>query len=233
MNAKNFLWITPFLSFAAGYLIMHQLFSQSETITPTLTGKPIHEVLAIVTEKNLNLRLIDQKEESALPEGIILHQTPFAGSSIKSHQPIFIVISKKPETMQSPLCIGYTIDTIHKQLIEKGIQAHIYYLPHAYPEQICFAQSPPQGEFLEKNKLILYVSSGNNKPIIWPDFKHESYEKVAQFLSTYTITPQIISGSAFIQDNYDYKIIDQRPFAGTLLTLDEDKPLSVQLRINS
>src|SRR5688572_10527040 len=163
MNIKNFLWLIPFLSFTLGYWIMHRIMHIPEITIPHLVGKHLHTILPIISQHNLNLRVIDQKEEIDLPEGIILNQTPAAGTTIKQNQPIFIVTTKKPAIILAPACIGYAIDEIHAQLQIQGISARIYYLPHLYyPEKHCFAQSPQYNDPLENNKIILYLSSGNN-----------------------------------------------------------------------
>lgn len=234
MNIKNFLWVIPFLSFTFGYWIMHHIMHIPEITIPHLVGKHVYTVLPIVTDNNLNLRLIDQKEEIDLPEGIILNQTPAAGTIIKQNQPIFIVTTKKPPCIHAPQWIGYTIKELQNQLKPHSISTRIYYLPHIYPEQQCFAQSPHHNEPLENNKMILYISSGNNKPIIWPDFACVCLQEVLNFLEYYQIKPYIINDSQALNNRSDeYMVIDQRPFAGTLLTLDQNQPLSVQLRVAS
>jgi len=232
IHNKNYLWLAPFCSFILGYLIMQKLFSAPESITPALVGKQIHAILPLVTQHNLNLRLIDQKEEADIPEGIILNQTPAAGTTIKQNQPLFIVTTKKPLALRAPLCTGIVLDELTQRLQTEGIHPRIYHVPHPYPQNMCFAQSPQPNEPLEKNRLIVYVSSGNNKPIIWPDFTHVPLQAVIDFLENYHIEPHIVYDSLYNNHAHDeYTVIDQRPFAGTLLTLDESKPLSVQLRV--
>lgn len=232
MNIKHFLWLVPFLSFTLGYLTMQNLLHVPETTTPYLVGKQVHTILPLITQHNLNIRLIDEKEEADLPEGIILNQTPAAGTRIKQNQPLFIVTTKKPVTARAPQCMGKQSDELRSQLQEEGIQPRMYHVPHPYPENICFAQSPHQNEPLEKNKLTLYISSGNNKPVIWPDFTQLPLHEIIEFLDNYHIEPHIINDYPHMDyTNVEYIVIDQRPFAGTLLTLDECKPLSVQLRV--
>jgi beta-lactam-binding protein with PASTA domain len=227
---------------------MQQLFHTPETITPHLIGKQVHEILPLITQHKLNIRLIDQKEEADIPEGVILNQTPIAGTAIKAHQPLFLVTTKKPLALRAPQCIGMDINAITTQLQSAGIHPRVYHVSHPYPENICFAQSPQSQEPLEKNRLVVYVSSGNNKPIIWPNFTGMPLHDVIEFLNNYNIEPHIInhkpqaqSAIALLHSSKlytkneatadEYRIVDQRPFAGTLLTLDENKPLSVQLRV--
>jgi len=211
---------------------MQKLFRVPEISTPHLVGQQVHTILPLITQYNLNLRVIDQKEEPDLPEGIILNQTPSAGTMIKSNQPLFIVTTKKPVVARAPRCVGIQSDELHTQLQESGIHPRMYHLPHPYPEKICFAQSPQPDEPLDKNRLILYISSGNNKPIIWPHFIDMPLHDVITFLDEYHIKPHIIGDSLYNNhENSEYIVVDQRPFAGTLLTLDENRPLSVQLRV--
>src|SRR5438105_2254036 len=168
MNIKNFLWMAPFLSFFIGYMSMLKIMHTPEVMVPNFVGKSIHAILPIITHYSLNIRLFDQKEEPDLPEGIILNQTPAGGTLVKQNQPLFVVTTKKPIAIQAPHCIGMHSDALYSELAKHNIDSRIYYLPHPYPDKICFAQSPQYNEPLEKNKLTLYVSSGNNKPIVWP-----------------------------------------------------------------
>lgn len=227
MNIKHYLWIIPFLSFIFGYAITAWFFRVESIPTPHVVGKQVHEILPIISHYRLNVRLINQKEEIDLPEGIILNQTPTPGTAIKPHQPLFIVTTKKPIALQTPHCIGIPINQLITRLQEQGIHPRIYTIPHIYPINHCFAQSPEPQEPLEKNRLILYVSSGNNKPIIWPNFIGYQAEEVKEFLHNYNIDPYIVSD---FPHNQNGTIIDQRPVAGTLLTMDLQKPVSVQLR---
>jgi beta-lactam-binding protein with PASTA domain len=212
---------------------MQQLFHTPETITPHLIGKQVHEILPLITHHKLNIRLINQKEEADLPEGIILNQTPTSGTAIKANQPLFLVTTKKPLAFRAPRCKELHINEITSQLQTAEIHPRIYHVSHPYPENICFAQSPQPNESLEKNKLIIYISSGNNKPVIWPNFIGVPLQQVIEFVNNYNIEPHIIHNNAnTIYLDHEQIVIDQRPFAGTLLTLDENKPLSVQLRIH-
>jgi beta-lactam-binding protein with PASTA domain len=232
MNIKNLFWIAPFLSFFLGYLTVHRIMRTPEIMVPNLVGKHVHTILPIITQYNLNIRLIDQKEEPDLPEGIILNQTPISGTTVKQNQPIYVVTTKKPIATRAPQCVGMQSDELHHQLKTNNIDARIYYLSHPYPEKICFAQSPRCNESIEKNKLTLYISSGNNKPIIWPDFTQHSLQNVVNFLDMYQIQPHIINDYEHLcYTDSKLVVIDQRPVAGTLLTMDEQKPLSVQLRV--
>ena len=228
MKISFFLWLLPFCSFILGYIAVQWFCSIAVVTVPSIVGKQIHEILPLISRLKLNLRLLDQKEEIDLPAGIILNQAPSAGKVIRSHQPLFVVVSKKAEHIKAPHCIGLEAQELLTKCKSLGISVRMYTFIHNYPNGICFAQYPCADEILEKNRLILYISCGNNKPVIWPNFIGASFDTVSYFLENHGIVPLVVNDS-FTQDTSF--VVDQRPFAGTLLTLDNKKPLSVQLRV--
>ncbi len=228
---KNYLWLLPFCSFLGGYLFLYYYMQIPSLIVPSLVGKNIHEAVILLSQHKLNPRILAQKEEPALPEGTILRQVPTAGQKVKSQQPIFLVTAKKQPTIATPNVINKSIDTITKELANTGIRFKIYYLPNNYPENHCFSQFPVPDQSLENNHLLLYLSTGNNRPIIWPDFALRSVEEVIEFLASYHIKPHIIRNTTQKDDPPSSKIIEQQPLAGSLILLQETNPLFVQLRI--
>src|SRR5437762_2038324 len=94
LNIKNYLWLAPFLSFLCGYIIMQRIFRTPDIIAPHLVGKQVHDILPLITEHQLNIRLMDRKEEEVIPEGTIIDQTPQPGTSMRPHQHLFIVTTK-------------------------------------------------------------------------------------------------------------------------------------------
>ena len=102
---RSFLWLTPFASFIFGYLLIALLHPQPIIKTPALIGKTLDQAILILSQANLNLRIVGQKEEAQLPEGTIISQTPAPGSSIKEHQALYVTIAKKPVPQAMPsLC---------------------------------------------------------------------------------------------------------------------------------
>ena len=228
MKIADFTWLVPFLCFIAGYIVMQQFFPIAVVIVPSVVGKQVHEVLPLLSSLCLNVRILDQKEEAEMPEGVILSQIPSPGKHIKAFQPLFIVTTKKPATLKAPSCVGLPVAQLLDSVKSLGITVRMYSLAHQYPVGLCFAQCPSAGEALEKNRLIVYISAGDSKPVVWPSFVGYSLEAAEYFLDNYGIKPLVV-GMAVHKDQS--VIVDQRPFAGTLLTLDEKKPLSVQLRV--
>ncbi len=101
-------------------------------------------------------------------------------------------------------------------------------------DQPGIAQLPRPGETIEKNNITIYCAAQNKKPIIWPDFSQKQLGPVKELLETIQIQPQIFHNPT--QDRHEVSdtclVIDQRPRAGTILMLDEKKPIHVQLSVN-
>jgi len=228
---RNYRWLLPFCSFLCGYfLLYHYTHVQSLTV-PSLVGKNIRETFTLLSQHKLNPRLLAQKEEPALPEGTILRQVPAPGQKIKPHQPIFLVTTKKQPPIATPNMFNKSINAITKELANTAIRFKIYYVPNNFPQHHCFSQSPIPEDTLENNhRLIFYLSAGNNRPIIWPDFTQQPLEQVIEFLASYHIKPHIITNPLHKNSQPAGKIVEQQPLAGSLIMLQKANPLFVQFR---
>jgi hypothetical protein len=125
----------------------------------------------ISSKNGLSIRLLREQEDSYLPEGIILDQIPHAGSKIRPNQHIFVTISKKPKAVIAPNFLNQTYEFITSRIAKKAIKPSIFWFNSPfYPVNICIAQSPLPNHDLVDRKLILYISSGEQKLYIVPNF---------------------------------------------------------------
>jgi beta-lactam-binding protein with PASTA domain len=230
---NTYFWLAPFICFIAGYSAMHQLFHIPEFATPSVVGKNIHEAFAILSTHNLNARLLEEKEDPYLPSGTVISQTPQAGQQIKPHQSLFVLLSKKPSRINAPHCLHKTDSDIASLLQTNKIRAKVYTLPSIYPKGLCFAQIPLPQEPIEDIMLTLYVSGGNKKPVIWPDFTQLQVSDVTNFLRTHALEATIVHEHPCLPNHTcaSCTVTDQRPLAGSLVTLDPQKPCAVQLQV--
>ncbi len=233
MEIKNYLWALPFFSFLAGYLIIQRFSSIDLLEAPALVGRQLQNAVVELSEKNLNIRLITQKEDPDLPEGTILSQTPISGQKIKPHQALHVVISKKPEKRAAPQLINKSIERIEKELDKVGIRNKSYRLPSNRPTGSCIAQLPTAGTLLQENKITTYISCENKKTVLMPNFKGKSVPEAMDFLQKHNVKTDIMHISNTDKSHIcDHNCIinDQRPLAGALVTLKDEKPLLVQLQ---
>jgi len=236
---KKLVFLLPFLSFLAGYFIIQLLFSADQQNTPNIIGKSLQESCELLSEQNLNIRILARKEDPDLPPHTIVSQTPQPNDKIKPHQSVYVVITAHAATNLAPALLGKPLDVISEELEKLNLKPIVHLVPSPYPTGTCIAQLPRPNELISKNKITIYCAAENKKPIIWPNFKGKSLGAVKELLETVSITPQIIPQPSFMRathaHNSDFPdsciVIDQRPRAGTLLNLDANKPITVQLSV--
>jgi beta-lactam-binding protein with PASTA domain len=224
-------WILPFLAFAIGYFCLQFFIIDKIVQTPDLVGKDVLQATKISSDYKLNLRIIAEKEIADALPGTIIKQNPLPHTSIKSHQSIFIVITKLPAPVVAPTLINKNQDQVDKICKEKGIKNRTYFLPTNHPAGQCFAQMPQPEQILEAKKMSCYISTGNQSQYLFPDFTKSLVEEVVEFLHQQNIQFDIFHKDQKIEAPYKQKltVTYQKPLAGTLIT--PSNKLYVQLQV--
>ncbi|MDR3646066.1 MAG: PASTA domain-containing protein [Candidatus Babeliales bacterium] len=231
MTLNKFLWTLPFISFLLGYFLINQLFNTKKEIeVPNLVGTSIIEATKILSDAHLNIRILSQKEEPDLIPGTIISQNP-VNQKVKQNQTIYLVVAKKPDFYKVPNFMGKKLDDIQPIVAKENIKLKIYYEQSILPENYCITQFPAPNTNLEEKKILLYISSGNNKEIVFPNFKGKELKSVINLLKLNNLQIKLVMKNPNEEYNSskDYIIIDQRPFAGSLIKLNPN--LNVQLII--
>jgi len=228
MNFRSILWLLPFICFAGGYFATRSLFHQAHLKTPALIGKNLFEAFTILSNNNLSPRLLDQKIDPDLPEGTVINQLPAAGQSIKQRQTVFVVLSKKPPVTPAPLLVGKSLNEIEKLGASMPYKIKTYLVPSCYPTNQCISQYPNSSEPISNNTVVAYIAQDSHKPVIWPNFVGKPLEQVIDFLATYNIEPHIIPNKS---EEAGVHVVDQRPYAGSLIVLNADQLPYVQLNV--
>jgi beta-lactam-binding protein with PASTA domain len=227
---KHTLWALPLFCFFGSYFTLYYLFSPSVISTPSLIGKQLSEALQVLSENNINMRILSQKEDNDIPAGTIVSQIPSAQSSIRPHQSLFVVITKQAEPKKAPHCINKKIAECLELAQKEHIHVKTYMVPHLL-DDICIGQLPAPNQPLIDNKITLYLSKNPEKQSLIPSFKNRCVEDVSQFLTEHNIKYALIHAK-HIDTQHSCKnciITQQKPLAGSLIDLK--KPLTIQLFI--
>lgn len=228
MFIKNFLWTMPFISFLLGYYCLHQLYTVPSLTIPNVIGKQLPEAVGILSDYNLNARLIAEKEDPDLPDYTIVSQTPRENTHIKSHQSIFLVVTRQPKKTIAPNLIGKPLEAIKTCIDTHHIHGKMYTAPSPYPKGHCFTQFPSPNSPLKDNFLIYYISSSNKKPVLWPNFRGKSLDLVQEFLQQHNLKPEIQGNR---EKGTEPIITDQRPLPGSIIDLTKEEKPTIQLYI--
>ncbi len=226
MKLSNFLWTLPFIFFLLGYGLLSFFVANKEVYVPFLIGKSLQEAVSMLVQQNLNVRIISEKEDADLPHGTVINQTPL-NTKIKQQQSVYLTISKQPSKLRAPNLQGKSLEEINKILAQSTYKSKIYYVPSLLPKDVCIAQIPKPATVLEENRIILYVSSGNQKPVVFPDLRKHDLQSVLDFLQLYTIKPVIIYEQEL--DGMNARIIEQKPLPGSIINLGQN--FVVQLKV--
>lgn len=228
------LWIIPFLSALFGYCSVRFFLTPKTIHAPLVCGMPLQDACTLLSHHNIPLQIIQYKIDPTMPDNTIIHQTPAAHQAIRPHQTIFLTLSQKPKAQRAPDCHQKHIDAIKELCYPLGIKLQSHSLKAPFCKRTCFAQYPAANKGLDHQSLIIYTSSDQPDPIIWPNFIGRPLEEVIQFLNIYAITPHITYNDNQHNNNHSNNVIvDQRPLAGSLIDFREEKKPVVQLKIGT
>jgi serine/threonine-protein kinase len=183
-------------------------------------GLHLSDAIRALSSDSLNVRILAEKEDPDLHEGMILSQTPKAGTFIKPHQSLFLVITRKPLNPQAPTLLGSSLSQAQLRARNAGITLRTYTLENPLPQDIVIAQSVLPQRDVEDGTITIYNSKGSTPLKIFPQLKGKSVDEVVAFFGLYDI-PVTVTGER------SSLIKDQRPLAGMLI--DISKPLVVQV----
>lgn len=210
---------------------MH-LYKKDEIEVPALVGKSLYEAIALLSKNNLTFRLLTEKDDPDLPEGTIISQVPQARTKVKQNHAVFFVLSKKPPKPTTPNFMNKSYEEIECILQQQNLRSKNYYIPSTYPKGLCIAQLPHPHEQLEGGKITLYISDGNTRPMLFPDFKQKKLGDVLLLLKSYNIEPLITHCQPYPPHNCDTcTIVDQRPLPGSFITTQNAQSTHVQLQV--
>lgn len=222
ISLKNKLWVLPFVAFLGGYLLMSGRISKRTFQAPLLVGKTISQAIIITSDFDLNTRIVAQKEDAELPAGTIVNQTPLAGTKIKPHQTMYLVISHKPNLQKAPHLLDKPLQEIITVCEHRGLTCNNYHIASARPSNTCIAQLPAPGQDMHDKQILIYLSAGLQTPIIWPSFKGKTVGQVKEFFQNKEYIPTFISLNG-IEIHENCRVIDQHPQAGTLINKKENQ----------
>ena len=228
---SEIIWILPFLAFCLGYFWLQFFITDNSIQAPDLVGKNILQATQISSDLKLNLRIIAEKEIADAVPGTIIKQNPLPHKLIKTHQSLFIVITKLPAPVTAPTLINKNHEQVEKMCKEKGIKTRTYFLPANYPAGQCFAQMPLPDQVLEAKKMSYYISAGQQNQYLFPDFTDIKLHDVIQFLQQQNIACDVYHKDQKIMAPYkqNFIVTYQKPLAGTLVALSNK--LYVQLQV--
>ncbi|WP_291857554.1 PASTA domain-containing protein [Marinilabilia sp.] len=155
---------------------------------PDFTGLTEQQLEHLIQENELRYAIIDSAHINELPPGVVIEQTPKAGSMVKKNRNIFFTINAwTPEKVQVPDVIDYSIRNARVMLESFGLEVgKLIYVPSEYTNLVLgqhYKGKPVEaGTPLERGAVIdLIVGQGlSNRTTAVPDLKGLYYDEAKQ-----------------------------------------------------
>lgn len=228
MTYKSFFWLIPFASFGVGYVLANYFFASASFPTPAIVGLSINQAAKMLSDQQLNLRIIGEKADQTVKPETILRQQPNAGLHIKAHQTVFVVVAQKPASPQTPLLLNLNPQQAQEVLNKNAIAAKWYPLPSNAPVDTVIAQDPAPYTDLNKS-VVLYQATGEEHLYIMPQLVNHRLSEATTFLNKHHIPFNAVYPDGVTYSNTRCIIREHRPLAGSII--DSRKPPTVQLLV--
>jgi len=216
----------PFFSFLFGYYFVDIIFFKNKIEVPNVVGLYIHDAINTLSKYKLNTRILNEKEDIDMPEGIILDQNPRANSIVKSYQSIFLTVTRKPNPVYAPNFYGNNISNLEK-IVKKNIEIKKYPIEYGDIQNIVIAQNIEPNFEVNENITIYYSLNITKKLYIMPSFYNLDLEDVKEFLSLNNLKYKIEYLKEDYNKDYNYIIIDQKPSEGSIIDLEKIKNIKL------
>ena len=132
---------------------------------PLVTDLTLEEASLILNNRGL-LITIEKAEDSSIPEGVVISQSPPAGFRMKRGEPVKLMVSSGAGLVEVPLLKAVSVVEAIKLLNRKGLEVGQTerVISESIPPEHVISTSPQGGTMTEKGSVIdLTVSSGQEK----------------------------------------------------------------------
>ncbi len=225
---KSFLWLVPFACFVVGYIIASLIFTPNAVTIPPVVGLPLAQGAKLLSDQQLSLRVVGEKEDSTLPPETIISQEPHATLRVRPHHAVLIVIAKTPAKQKTPSLLGQTLENADSQLKKEGISYKHSIIESNAPTGTIVAQDPAPGSELPET-IHLYSAQNTNNWYVLPNVAQHQLTEVTEFFNRQHIPINTVYPEETISSTRQYHVVEQRPLPGSLIKLSN--PPTVQLLV--
>ena len=171
--------------FAGAFMSYGKFWSTAEVAVPDVTGKQMTLARQILEDKKLRVNVAETYDES-VPAGVVVSQTPEAGSTVKEERLVTIYVSKGGESIEMPDLKGLSKKDAEDKLQKMGLKIGSVYERNSEEEAgTVIATDPKAGSKITKGQSAdLIVSKGKKEiKISVPDVTGVSLEAAKSSLA--------------------------------------------------
>lgn len=201
--------------FTGAFLSFGKFWSNAEVAVPNVVGQTQQQAKAMLEDKKLRVE-ISQKYSSEEPAGIVISQTPEAGTTVKEERTVTIYVSKGAEQVAVPDVTGISKEDAEKQLSKLGLKiGNITEEFSNKPAGTVLRQSPGAGDRMDKGKSVdLVVSKGaEEKKAAVPDVIGSSRNSAVSIIERAGLTVGSVTERE--SDREPGTVLEESPQAGS------------------
>ncbi|MFC2728845.1 MAG: Stk1 family PASTA domain-containing Ser/Thr kinase, partial [Centipeda sp. (in: firmicutes)] len=215
--------------FTGFFLSFGKFWSSVEITVPDVTGKQLTLARQILEDQNLRVTVAETYDAS-VPVGVVVSQTPEAGTKVKEERAITIYVSKGGEELEMPNLRGLKQSDAIDRLQKMGLRLGSAYETFSDEDSgTVISQDPRSGTRITKGQSVdITVSKGQKvKKVTVPNVKGVPSDRAHTMLEGSGLKVGGISEEASTQAAGT--VVSQSPAAGT----EVDSGTAVQLVLSS
>jgi len=218
------------LGFFTGFFLSFGKFWSSVEITvPDVTGKQLTLARQILEDQHLRVTVAETFDAS-VPVGVVVSQTPEAGTTVKEERTITIYVSKGGEELEMPNLRGLKQADAVAKLQQMGLRLGSSYETFSDEDSgTVISQDPRSGTRISKGQSVdITVSKGQKiKKVTIPDVKGVPSDRARTMIEGSNLKVGSISEEASTQAAGT--VVSQSPAGGT----EVDSGTAVRLVVSS
>lgn len=204
------------LGFLTGFFLSFGKFWSSVEITvPDVTGKQLTLARQILEDQHLRVTVAETFDAS-IPVGVVVSQTPEAGTTVKEERTITIYVSKGGEELEMPNLRGLKQADAVAKLQQMGLRLGSSYETFSDEDSgTVISQDPRSGTRISKGQSVdITVSKGQKiKKVTIPDVKGVPSDRARTMIEGSNLKVGSISEEASTQAAGT--VVSQSPAGGT------------------
>jgi len=148
------------------FIIFQNVFYIPDTIVPSVIGDGLEVAQEKIYKAGLQIKVSGEEFNENISQNSIIKQDPIAGSKVKEHREVYVVVSKgdKVITVNIPDLRNKEVEESISIIQEYGLTlGKITYTYHfTVPKDTVITQTPEPGNITTKDKTVnLLVSKGS------------------------------------------------------------------------
>lgn len=218
------------VAFIGAFFLFGNFWSTEDIVVPDVAGKQVEIAQQILKNKNLNVS-VNEVENSDVPIGQVITQTPSAGSVVKAKRTIYLTVSKgsSGQEVLIPDLRGLTVSEATQKLKDIGLTiGHISYSSDKnYADNTIIRQTPASPKKVSRDTsidIVVNKLTGDTKKAM-PNVVGMSLDNAIKTLEGAGYSVGTIANQDTTRNNSEAKIMSQA--AG-----DGDNNMTVNLAVD-